>query len=214
MVTTNKRGRPASTVKATPIVESPVAETKDEIIETAPVSVSEPTQEPIKVEIKSTTANIPSRPIQRFDKYDVVDVINNYHGKLVYVSSVTGYAYEWEEIGEIQQFPVEELINMRNSQVGFYRNNWIEFDKEISEELKRFLHVEKHYENSIRADEFEELLKEPTDVIAERVSKMPNNAKDNFARFAAQMIEERKLDSLKIIDAIEESLGYKITESE
>ncbi len=224
---TNKRGRPATrkTTTATQkpksvtvednkdivkeVLETEVIETKDVVVETVtPVTAPVSNQD-----IKATSVNVPKRPVQRFDKYELVDVINNFNGKLIYVSSQTGYTFEWETVGEIQQMPVEELINMRNSQVAFYKNNWIEFDKDIGEELKRFLHVENHYKDSVRFEDIADLFKQSPDVIAEKISNMPNSAQDNLACMAVEMIENRELDSLKVIDAIEAGLGYKITET-
>lgn len=141
--------------------------------------------------------------------HDYVTVRNGFNGKLVYKSKRTGERLVWDDFGSEQEMELQELKNAKNSSRAFFENNWFMID---DPEVIAFLGVERYYKNSLSYDEFDTLFKMNSDKIKERVSVLPSGQKTSLIYRAKQKIEEGEIDSLRVINALEESLGVELIE--
>lgn len=141
--------------------------------------------------------------------HDYVTVRNGFNGKLVYKSKRTGERLVWDDFGSEQEMELQELKNAKNSSRAFFENNWFMID---DPEVIAFLGVERCYKNSLSYDEFDTLFEMSSDKIKERVSMLPSGQKTSLIYRAKQKIEEGEIDSLRVINALEESLGVELIE--
>lgn len=141
--------------------------------------------------------------------HDYVTVRNGFNGKLVYKSRRTGERLIWDEFGSEQEMELQELKNAKNSSRAFFENNWFMID---DPEVIAFLGVERYYRNSLSYDEFDALFKMSANEIEDRVSVLPGGQKASLIHRAKQKIADGEVDSLRVINALEESLGVELIE--
>ncbi len=135
-------------------------------------------------------------------------------GTLTYVSKrMNGYQIVWNDFGDEEFLSFQELISMRNTDLRFFKDNWIVIEdsedytaKEIMDALK----VSQYYNVKLDVDNFDSLFNESPEKIEEIVSTMSSGLKDTIAIRAKQLYNNGKLDSRKRIEAFEKSLGIEL----
>ena len=139
----------------------------------------------------------------------VIPVINGYQGKLIYNGKRSGEHIEWEYFGEEQDMTLQELKNVKGSDRAFFENNWFMID---DPEVLEYLGVEKYYKNALKHDEFDELFEKSVEEIKEIVSRLSRGQRKSVIYRAKQLIENKEIDSIKTIDALEECLSVELIE--
>ena len=162
-------------------------------------------------EAKETTKATKGR-IKRMSSDDLVEVKSNFYGTLFYKSRVTGYECEWSNYGDVNVMTIAELQNMRNSQRKFFSENWIVLIGENSDDVLKYLQVDKYYENSIVYKNIDEIFALEPKELERVVSGLPSGMKDSVALKAHDMITSEELYNLKTIKALENALVYKLIE--
>lgn len=140
---------------------------------------------------------------------DYVTVRNGFNGKLVYKSRKTGEKFVWSEFGAEQDMELAELKNAKNASKVFFENNWFLFD---DPQIITFLGVERMYQNALRFDNFDDLFKLSPDEIRKRIALLSDGQKYSVGYRARQLIQSEEIDSIKVINALEESLGTELVE--
>lgn len=159
--------------------------------------------------VNRTKIDIPSNTL--------IPVISGVHGVLVYVSKKTfGYTIEWEDYNSIEYLEYAELLSMRNTQKGFFENNWIfieDTDEYTAQDIYKSLAIDKYYSNVIVGTDVEELFKMSPEEITTTISKLSSGIKQNIASVAKGKIETGELDSIKRISALEKALNLEFSPS-
>lgn len=140
---------------------------------------------------------------------DYVTVRNGFNGKLVYKSRKTGEKFVWSEFGAEQDMELAELKNAKNASKVFFENNWFLFD---DPQIITFLGVERMYQNALRFDNFDDLFKLGPDDIRKRIALLSDGQKHSVGYRARQLIQSEEIDSIKVINALEEALGTELVE--
>lgn len=138
-----------------------------------------------------------------------VTVRNGFNGRLVYKSSRTHEKYVWEGFGAEQDIELQELKNAKSAHKVYFERNWFLFD---DPEVIRYLGVERFYASALSFDEFDELFTKTPDEIKVRIAAIPEGQKQSLIYKAKQMIADGEIDSIKMVDALEESLGVELIE--
>lgn len=139
----------------------------------------------------------------------IIPVRNGFNGSLVYRSPRTNETYVWEGFGSEQDMELQELKNARNSYKSFFENNWFLIsDPEIIE----YLGVGQYYKNALTYENFDSIYKLDADEIEDRVSKLSDGQKATVRYRAKQLIDDGTIDSIKVITALEKSLGVELIE--
>ena len=143
------------------------------------------------------------------DPNTVVSVRNGFQGTLIYISNRTGERFTWDSFGDEQDMDLKELKNAKNSSKLFFENNWFLID---DPEIIDYLGVTKYYENSLKYDSFDDLFEKKPSEIKEILSKISNGQKLSVIYRAKQLIEDGSIDSIKTINALENSLSVELIE--
>lgn len=175
---------------------------------------AQPTETPVQ-EVATPVAEAPEvkqvfRPTE-IDGAMLIPVRSGYHGMLVYVSSRTGEKFEWDEFGGEQDIELRELRNMRNTHKGFFANNWVLFDEEYAWVLD-YLGVSALYKNALTAEQFDTVFEMAPAEAAKVISKLSVGQKRSLAYRARVLIAEEKIDSMKLIHALEDALDTTLVE--
>ena len=145
----------------------------------------------------------------QIDQDQYVTVRNGFQGKLVYRSKRTGELIVWEEFGDEQEMELFELKNAKNSAKKYFLNNWFMFDEPW---IVDYLGLGRFYRFAISIDEFDSIFDKPLDEVREIISNLSDGQKRSLSYRARQLIAEKKIDSIKMIDMLEECLKTNLIE--
>ena len=146
---------------------------------------------------------------QNLDPNTYVTVKNGFNGTLVYKSKRTGERFIWEAFGDEQEIELNELKSAKNSYKAFFINNWFLFD---DPEVIEWLGIERYYKNALTANNFDKVFKKSPDEIKKVIGGLSEGQKKSVIYRARQLISEGKIDSIKVITTLEESLGVELIE--
>lgn len=158
-----------------------------------------------------TTASPAStrKKLPKLDLNTMVKVKNGTAGTLIYVSRKTGYEFKLDGYGAEDYIDLGELLACRNSYPVFFSKNWFIVD---DPDVCDFLKIGKFYDQSLDLVELRNVLKLDADALVERVRRLPEGQRSTLAYLAAQEIATGELDSRSRIEALENELGYQLTE--
>lgn len=201
--------------KTTTTPSADAVETKNVVKKTAAPAkeVKAAKQEPLVVEQETPVAEMETKQQYRVKNTltpgAFVTVRNGFNGRLVYKSSRTHEKYVWEGFGAEQDIELQELKNAKSAHKAYFERNWFLFD---DPEVIRYLGVERFYASALSFDEFDELFTKTSDEIKVRIAAIPDGQKQSLIYKAKQMIADGEIDSIKMVDALEESLGVELIE--
>ena len=129
-------------------------------------------------------------------------------GKLIYVSQrQAGYRIVWNDIGSEEYVEFGELLSMRNTQPKFFSNCWIiPQDEDV---IKR-LNIQDYYKNMFDVDNVDSFFDKPTKQFKEDLQKVPKGVGDAIVKKAMEKIDNGTLDSMKKIQAIEDTFKIEL----
>lgn len=145
------------------------------------------------------------------DMNQYITVRNGYPGQLVYNSKRTGERFFWEHYGDEQDMTLMELRNARNTSKKFFDHNWFVFDEEYDWVID-FLGVRAFYNNIINLEGIDALFKKTPKQIEKELATLTNGQKRTVGYRAMEMIRDKEIDSLAVIDVLEKGLGVALIE--
>lgn len=146
---------------------------------------------------------------KEIDTNQYITVRNGFQGRLIYVSKKTGETFIWDEFGDEQEIELRELKNAKNSCKEFYINNWFMFDDDW---VVDYLGMSQFYKNAINIDDFDSIFELPANELKKRIESLSEGQKKSVGYRAKVLISEQKIDSLKVISALEDTLGIELIE--
>lgn len=183
----------STVAKTSPTKEKEVITTKvDNTVETSTVVSTEKKQYKIK---------------QNLDPNTIVTVKNGFQGHLIYKSRRTNERFEWESFGDEQDMDLQELKNAKNSSKAFFVNNWFLID---DPEVLDYLGVSQYYKYALNFASFDDLFKKSPDDIKDTISYLSVGQKKSVAYRAKELIANGVIDSIKVINALENSLSIEL----
>ena len=167
------------------------------------------TQGEVAVEAKPVQKKPYKTKARRLEPHTLVEVRNGFNGLLVYVSPRTGERFVWGSFGAVQDMELQDLRTAKNAYKDFFTNNWFMID---DQEVLIDLGVERMYKDSLTLENFDDLFSMPADAIKKKLEVIPEGQKQSVAYRAKQLIEEGKIDSIKVINVLEGCLGIELIE--
>lgn len=143
------------------------------------------------------------------DPHMYVTVKNGFNGTLVYKSKKTGERFEWKAFGDEQEMELLELKSAKNSSKAFFVNNWFLFDDPA---IVEWLGMSQYYKHALNAKSFDKLFEQEPAEIKKAITALSDGQKKSVAFRAKQLIADEKIDSIKVINALEESLSVELIE--
>lgn len=147
--------------------------------------------------------------VTELDPNMYISVRNGFNGKLIYVSRKTNERFVWEKFGDEQDMELRELRAAKTSYKSFFENNWFLIDDPA---VIEYLGVEKFYKNALDYEGFDTLFELTPEKIEEKISLLSKGQKASLKYRAQQLIQSGSIDSLKVINTLEKSLGIELIE--
>lgn len=192
MATTNSTNKKPTARKTTKRIEKPEAE---------PVSAAPAVTESAKRDKIVKPKNL--------DPNMYVTVRNGFPGLLVYKSSKTGEKFVFSGFGDEHEIELQELKKAKNDQKAFFINNWFLID---DPDVIDYLGVREYYKDAFSYDEFEMLATMTADEVKKKIQNISEGQKTAVARYAGRLIREGRIDSIKVITALEVGLGVQLSD--
>ena len=183
----------AKTTKATEVVSvAPAAETK----------TAAPTYQSKKSNLGVQVRNSDQIPLDA-----LITVRNLTAGRLIYSGRhMSGYTIPWESYGETREIEMRELYNMKNTDSLFFKENWVEVDQQVLENL----HVDQYYKNAITYSDIEDMPYGSVDVIREKFSSASDVIRYSVISRARQFVESGEITDIRLIQDLESIFGCKL----
>ena len=192
-----KRGRPAGSTKKPAAASKPV-------VQEAVVVQEVPVVQPTAIVVEPPTQVAPS-----LELHTRIPVRNAFPGGLTYRDSRTGLMYGWKEEGDVEFMELQELRTARSTQPKFFEKNWWEIDEV---RVLEWLNATKFYKGSLMLKDFDVLFSKSPDEIIDIVAKIPEAQRENLILRVRAKVAAGEIDSLKVVRALGEALGVKLTE--
>lgn len=142
------------------------------------------------------------------DMNEMVSVISIVNSPLTYISKrEQGYRVEWGGFLEENWMEYKELLNMRGGQRKFFEKPWVICEWDVLEDLR----VTQYYKNMIDLDGLDDLFSMRPDELKELLKKVPEGIKDLVTDRAYELNLDGELDSIGVIEAIEEVCDIELT---
>ena len=165
-------------------------------------------KETVTTDIEDVSAEKKQYRVKKnLDPNMIVTVKNGFQGLLVYKSRRTNERFVWETFGDEQDMDLQELKNARNSSKTFFENNWFLID---DPEVLEYLGVSQYYKYALNFDSFDGLFNKTPDEISDTISRLSTGQKKSVAYRAKELIANGSIDSIQVINALEESLSIEL----
>lgn len=154
---------------------------------------------------KTTTA---SKPRKKQFKNDTPVLCRSVtHGGLTYLG-VNGMRYDWGGYGDIRELPYQDVVSLRSRKSAFLYEPWLIIeDKDVMEKPEFARDFKDMYELYTEFETAEDFFDCSIAEMKEKLKKAPNGFKQLILGSATDLIREGALDSIGMINAIDEVMG-------
>lgn len=192
-----KRTTPNTNKSTKPNIVAPKAEEKvNDVVEKQP-------------EVKPEVKTVPAPEPKSFQLTDMIMCKSVTFGRLIYTSKKTGLSYVWEDYGDIQEVQYSDLLALKSSRSAFLFKPYFVIENEdlINIWAKDF---EKMYSIIALISNMDEFLSSDTSVVEKTLSELPDGLKNTVQNYAADMIRRGELDSVSMIQMIDNTLNCNL----
>lgn len=143
----------------------------------------------------------------KFDKEDLVTCKSITDGELFMVGAKSRILYKWADYGDVQDVEYQDLVYdvhlSGNSSYSKYPSFIILNDDFIAQNKA----IKEVYDKMYSVGDLRDILNLSVDEMANAISHLPDGAKDAILGVAGRMINDRTLDSVAKIRALDEIFG-------
>lgn len=172
---------------------------------TASTSAKKQTAKTEPVEVKEET-----KTIKTFKPDTLVPCKSVVFGGLTYIG-ISGLRYEWSGFGDIREIPYQDIISLKSKRSPFLYQPWLIIEDEdfldLQNNRKEFGEMYELYESFEDSTEFFNCTPEE---MREKLKNAPSGFKDLIIGSAGDLINRGELDSIGMINVIDNALGTKI----
>lgn len=160
---------------------------------------------------ETTTKKYKTAQTTEVDLSQYIPVINGFQGPLTYKSARTGEITHWDSFGSEQDIELRELKSAKTAHKNFFINNWFLFDDEYAWVID-YLGVGRYYENALSYNNFDDIFKKKASEVKKIVSNLSAGQKKSVIYRAKELIASGEIDSISVVNALEEALGVELIE--
>lgn len=140
-----------------------------------------------------------------------IAIKNIARGKLIYKSKrQMGYTVIWENTNDINYMELGEFINLKNSDRRLITEPWIRIMEDDEVEILKYANVYQYFKEMIEVKDIEDLFKLDFDRFTRKFKKLPDGYKNSVLEYAARMIKNGELDSIKIKNFLEKEMDMNL----
>lgn len=150
------------------------------------------------------------KEVRKFKPDDLIPCKSVVEGSLTYVG-VSGMRYEWSGYGDVRELPYQDIVSLRSRKSPFLYAPWLIVEDEdfleIANHKKDFEKMYELYSSFETTDGFFDC--SPEEMKA-KLQNAPAGFKQLIIESAGKLIRSGELDSIGMINAIDDVLGTNI----
>lgn len=160
-----------------------------------------------------TQQEIKRQPTQwKPDLNRMICIKNIASGKLIYKSKrQIGYTIEWPKKGDQDYMELGEFISLKNTDRRFVTEPWIRIMEDDEIEILKYAQIFNFYKEILGLDNVSDILKLDFKSFQKKFDKLPDGYKNSVIESAAKMLNSGELDSIKIKNYIEQTMGIDLS---
>lgn len=196
-----KRTTPNTNKSTKPMTVAPKVEEKvEEVVEKQPE---------VKPEAKPEVKTAPAPEPKSFQLTDMIMCKSVTFGRLIYTSKKTGLSYIWEDYGDVQEVQYSDLLALKSSRSAFlFKPYFIILDSDLVNVWAK--DFERMYSIIALISNMDEFLSSDTSIVEKTLAELPDGLKNTVQNYAADMIRRGELDSVSMIQMIDNTLNCNL----
>lgn len=172
--------------------------------------------ENLKKLLKETSNNDKKKPfrLQDIDKTHEFAIKNNTMNRVCYIADDHSCSFDMSSYGDIEYISFKDLIKMKNSHIRYFSDNWITIEDDDMynhQDIYEAIGVSKYY-TGYNLDDFDSLLHSAPEDIIRTINSQSMGVKDIIKDIAIKKYKEKKIDSIKTVEALNQALGIDLKE--
>ena len=142
---------------------------------------------------------------------DMIAVMSGVVGELIHRSQKTGRMWKFLKFGQTDKMPFIEIMSIyNNNPKTFEEGRLVILNKQVANNFN----LSDTYENIVTPQNLDGLIfADSPDEITKTIAGLPKSMKNTFFARARELHNQGKLDSIKIVRAIEESYGISLEDN-
>lgn len=147
--------------------------------------------------------------VRTFEQEDLIPCRSIVSGQLFIEGVRSKLLYRWADYGDVVDVEYRDLIYMVRSSgdVNMYQPRIIVEDEDfISQNGK----LKEFYDSMYTVDDLREIINAPVNQLKEIINNLPVGCRDSVRDLAVTMIDEKRLDSVSRIKALDEIFGTQM----
>lgn len=145
-----------------------------------------------------------------FKDDDLIVVMSGLPGTLIHRSQTTGRVWRFHGFGQTDKIPYSELLRIRNSNPKVFEQGWMII---LNRKLQEEFNLTEKYKNILTPENIETVFKKDLDDLKLFVKALPEGMKVTFINKARELYQNGKLDSIKVIDFIQEEFNISLDDN-
>jgi hypothetical protein len=141
---------------------------------------------------------------------DMIQVMSGVHGGLIHRSGRTGRMWKFTKFGQVDRMPFIELVSIHNMNPRTLEEcTLIILNNKVVENFA----LAEVYKNIITPKNLDGLFEKSVEELEEIIKSLPHSMKLTFVKRAKELYEQKKLDSVKLINFIQETFGFSLDDN-
>ena len=150
------------------------------------------------------------KPSHVFDDNDLILCMSGVRGNMTFKSQLSGFTVKTTNFGQTVKIPYKDLVYVHNiSPRAFHEGHIIVLNEHLQEEFN----LGDVYKNVITPNNIQKVLKLDSEDLSKFISDMPSGMKPALYDEARKMYRDKRLDSVRTIEAIEKEFGISLEDN-
>lgn len=147
---------------------------------------------------------------ETIDDNALIPVMSGVFGGLVHRSDATGQAWRFADFGQIDNIPYSELKRLHNLKPKVFKEAWLVI---LNDQIAEQFGYKEIYKNILTPQNIDSVFEQSADEIGKFLDNLPEGMKPTFFNRARGLYENNRLDSLAIINVIQNKLGVSLDDN-
>lgn len=175
-----------------------------------PESVEETDEPEIDEDLAFFDQGVDSIVNKKYDDKDEIMVMSGLSNTYRHKSEL-GRDYVFNRFGQVEKMPYSEVRRIQNQTPMVFKDGWLLI---LNLDVIKDFGLERQYRHVVTPKNIDKILKQDEQTVLEFTKNLPKALKTTFAEYAKKQYKNGTLDSIRVINAIEDGTGKSIKDSE
>ena len=150
------------------------------------------------------------KPSHVFDDNDLILCMSGVRGDMTFKSQLSGFTVKTTKFGQTVKIPYKDLVYVHNISPNAFHEGYLIV---LNEHLQEEFNLGDVYKNVITPNNIQRVLKLDPEDLSKFISDMPSGMKPALYDEARKMYRDKRLDSIRTVEAIEKEFGISLEDN-